>query len=332
VPRPHTSPPLIRHLVHSLRFPEEFALAVSGVQLTVDFLAPQSRPTLVEQYQTPEWTLDFHKAHVRARVNGPLPRGWASLGLMRAPVPAMWYGASAQPGSLACTPPGTAIDGWFSPGFSCLAVNLCAERWEQCRQLAGAERVEFGSVRLVQLPADAMLRLEEEIRATRELLRLAARDAALATAALKRAEDLALHIGTCAWELSDQPRPMRTSWQNRVRLARRAEAWMRSNLGELLRVPELCQVLRVSRRELEYAFRTVWGESPRDFLHSLRLNAIRRELCRGRRAVTEVALEHGIMHLGRFSGAYRQLFSEAPSATLPRDRAATIRQPNPRGR
>ena len=81
----HSIAPTFRHLVHRLSDPEQFGIAVSGVNLTVDFLAPQKMPTRVEQFQAPEWTLDFHEAHVKARVYGPLPPGWVSLGLMASP-------------------------------------------------------------------------------------------------------------------------------------------------------------------------------------------------------------------------------------------------------
>ena len=38
------------------------------------------------------------------------------------------------------------------------------------------------------------------------------------------------------------------------------------------------------------------------------------------RSVTEVALDHGFMHLGRFSEAYRKRFGELPSQTWKRHR------------
>lgn len=98
----------------------------------------------MEQFQTPGWALDFHEEHVKARVIGPLPPGWASFGLMRSPVESSWYGCPARRGVLACTPPGEIIDGHISPGFQCLAVNFPPAVWERGRLLAGVERADFG--------------------------------------------------------------------------------------------------------------------------------------------------------------------------------------------
>jgi AraC family ethanolamine operon transcriptional activator len=84
-------------------------------------------------------------------------------------------------------------------------------------------------------------------------------------------------------------------------------------------MPEVCLALRVSRRELEYAFRWTFDQSPRDCLQTLRLNAVRRHLLRakaGETSILSVAHEHGLTHLGRFSANYRALFGERPVETL----------------
>ena len=82
-----------------------------------------------------------------------------------------------------------------------------------------------------------------------------------------------------------------------------------------VQIPDVCTALKVSRRELEYAFRSTFDQSPRDFLQALRLNAIRRELLRCDTPIIDVAYQHGMTHLGRFAASYRQLSGEKPSQT-----------------
>lgn len=316
--------------MHHFSDPEQFGIAVSGVNLTADFLAPQKVPTRVEQFQTPGWAFDFHEAHVKARVFGPLPPGWVSLGLMRSPAASSWRGIAAGRGMLVCNPPGEAIDGCITPGFSCMSVNVPVAVWEQCRKLAGIERPALGGFVAFDLPPPLYAHIERRLRATRQLLRTAAVSPPAAAFAAREAADFATHLVTTAWELSATAEPPRDSFRNRMRLARRAEAWMRAHLAAPVRIPDVCSALRVSRRELEYAFRTAFDQSPRDFLQALRLNAIRHALRRAETPVIQVALDHGITHLSRFAAQYRGLFGENPSGTRGAWAAASL-QPGENG-
>lgn len=307
-----------RHLVHRLRDPDEFGSALSGARLVADFFDRQALPTRVEQFQTPGWTLDFHEAHVKARICGPLAPGWGSLGLMRAPVEASWHGQAAGQGVLVWTPPGESLDGFIAPGFTSLAVNVPVAVWEQCRVLAGVERPAFGGVIALTLPPPLYFRIERQLRSIRHLLRTAGASPKLGLAAARAAADFATQMVTLAWELAALAPLEGDSLRNRRRIVRRAEDWMRAHLGEPFRIPDVCLALRVSRRELEYAFRTVFDQSPRDFLQTLRLNAIHRTLCRADAAglsLFDLAFAHGMTHPSRFAAHYRALFGESPSET-----------------
>lgn len=219
---------------------------------------------------------------------------------------------------LICNPPGEGIDGRIAPGFECMSVNVPRALWEQCRVLAGVETTNFGGVRVHQLTSGIYAGIERRLRATHDLLRTANTPEMVRLAA-REAEDFTVQMATLAWQLSAAPEPPRNdSLRNRTRLARRAEAWMREHLAESVQVTDACLALRVSRRELEYAFRWSFDASPRDFLQALRLNAIRRALqsgAVGQDSVSRLALDHGITHFGRFAAHYRALFGENPSET-----------------
>lgn len=86
-----------------------------------------------------------------------------------------------------------------------------------------------------------------------------------------------------------------------------------------LKIAELAQRISVCERTLRRAFQSCYGLSPLEYLRIHRLHqarAVLRATCTDRTTVTQVAFECGFWDLGRFAGAYRQLFGELPSQTL----------------
>lgn len=306
----------IRHAAHRLSDPGEFSVAVSGGSLVADFFAKQGSPARIEQFQTPLWSLDFQETDVKAHIHCPLPADWASVGLMRSPVTSSWYGWQASAGVLMCNPPGAAIDGCIVPGFRCLTISVPAALWEKCGKLAGCGSEEFGTVSAVHLPPSVYDDFERRLSHVMPLLRGALTCPEVMPTALHETTELITDIITTAWELSRKATIAPVSHRNRTRLAHRADEWMREHLGEPVQVPEVCLALGVSRRELEYAFRLTFDQSPRDFLQALRLNAVRRSLMTADAggSLIHVAFDHGITHLGRFAENYRALFGENPSS------------------
>jgi AraC-like DNA-binding protein len=296
--------------------PDGFGDAVSGAHLIVDFQRRQERPSHVEQFQTTHWGLDFGIAQARTRVHGVLVGGWASLCIMRGHAPAQWNSQAGERGSLACLPPGEELDGRTEPGFTWLTVAVPPEVWTQCRALAGAgEERDVERFAAHRLPAPLFAQMERSLLTAHRLLRERIAAPACEQPDLADITAFTRDCFTTACELAIRRPPPRDSLRNRARLARRADAWMRDHLSESLRMPKICLALRVSRRELEYAFRTVFDQSPRDYLQMLRLNAIRRALRHSSDPVIRVAYDHGITHLSRFAAHYRAIFGESPSET-----------------
>lgn len=102
------------------------------------------------------------------------------------------------------------------------------------------------------------------------------------------------------------------------RVMRRAEEFMRANLGAPLMIEEIASAAGTSVRSLQAAFRASHGCGPMTVLRDLRLERAWEELSNpgaGTR-VTDVATGLGFFHLGRFSEHYRKKFGCAPVETL----------------
>lgn len=307
--------PLFRHSRRVITEPDDFGDAVTGIDLSVDFQRRQERASHVEQFQSKEWALDYGEANVRTRVRGVLRDGWASFCLTLGSGEAVWNGQHAGTGSLCLLPPGEELDGRTTSDFTWLTAAVPPEVWERCLALAGCED---GSCRLtvLNLTDNVLNSIIHRSRASKIQLSRSSGAPAQARMAAEEAAALVLDAFTTACEQVRGIPPAYGSMRNRARLARLADAWMREHLGSRMQVPDLCLALRVSRRELEYAFRTVYDISPRDHFETLRLNAIRRALLTGRDdSVTTIAYAHGVNHLSRFAARYHSLFGENPSET-----------------
>lgn len=92
--------------------------------------------------------------------------------------------------------------------------------------------------------------------------------------------------------------------------------FIEENLTEDIAIEQLISVARVSERSLYTLFERQIGLTPRDYIRQRKLERVHEALqSASARSVTEVALDHGFLHLGRFSEAYRKRFGELPSQT-----------------
>lgn len=99
---------------------------------------------------------------------------------------------------------------------------------------------------------------------------------------------------------------------------RRAETFIEAQFMLPLRLSDIAGAAGVPVRTLHDAFVRFRGLSPMQFVREWRLERARALLLgRGSAArVSDVALECGFMHFGRFAQAYRCRFGESPSQTL----------------
>ncbi|GGU48640.1 transcriptional regulator [Pseudomonas laurentiana] len=96
-----------------------------------------------------------------------------------------------------------------------------------------------------------------------------------------------------------------------------------ANLNQDISIVQLMNVARVSERTLYSLFERHAGLSPKGYVRQRkleRIHAVLQDPASSVRNVTEIALDYGFLHLGRFAESYRQRFGELPSVTFKRYR------------
>lgn len=91
---------------------------------------------------------------------------------------------------------------------------------------------------------------------------------------------------------------------------------MVDTLGRSVSIAELCLAAHVSERRLRSAFHDTFGRPPSEFFRIRLLSRARARLQAGGQSVTQVALDLGFNHLGRFAQQYARQFGEHPRHTL----------------
>ena len=93
------------------------------------------------------------------------------------------------------------------------------------------------------------------------------------------------------------------------------------NLKQDISLEQLAQLAHMSPRSLYALFDKHLGTTPKHYIRQRKLERVRACLSdpvARVRNVTEVALDYGFLHLGRFSESYKSAFGELPSDTLRR--------------
>lgn len=106
-----------------------------------------------------------------------------------------------------------------------------------------------------------------------------------------------------------------------LRSVRRAQDFLHSRVTEPLSLADVCQHLGESARALQLAFKQDTGQSPMAYLRDLRIDRVRETLLQAdhpaRATVSQVAAQHGFLHLGAFRCAVSQALrrTSRPDAT-----------------
>jgi len=106
----------------------------------------------------------------------------------------------------------------------------------------------------------------------------------------------------------------------KARAARKARDFIDAHADEAPTIQDACRTAGVSWRTLNYAFREIFGVTPKQYLQATRLDGVRKELHRKGPAstVTDIANDWGFWHMGQFAADYKRQFGELPSETVRR--------------
>jgi AraC-like DNA-binding protein len=300
--------------------PDELSGVASNVELKVDVLsrgAVPSRTWHVQYQDRSNLDLTELNAHVRAS-GGFNPDGLAIVSVARTSG-ATICGAPMDKAAVLVIPGGVEITAGIKPGFRYAAVIIPTALWLEAQETATgmmpAAPTVPAAVRLDQGRAqdfkERLSRLLDHVAASPRTEEVPPRPSALLE-----------HVGFIAEAFAtpgDAEVRLDRSLRRRLQQAWAAQDFIAAHIHEDIPIMRLCQEIGVSRRQLEYAFRTAFDVAPHEFIGRMRLNEVRRRLMTARRrglTIADVAFDTGITHLGRFSAAYRRLFGESPRVTF----------------
>jgi AraC-like DNA-binding protein len=102
-------------------------------------------------------------------------------------------------------------------------------------------------------------------------------------------------------------------------IAKRAEEYISEYYRDAVHIEDICRATGVGLRTLQRCIREYFDVTVTELVESVRMDAAHRELSALRpeeSTVTQIALDNGFTHLGRFSVAYRERYGETPSEHL----------------
>ena len=102
-------------------------------------------------------------------------------------------------------------------------------------------------------------------------------------------------------------------------IAKKAEEYIYEHFRDAVHIEDICREARVGLRTLQRCVREYFDVTVTELVEGVRMEAAHRELSVLQpkdSTVTQVALDNGFSHLGRFSVAYRERYGETPSERL----------------
>lgn len=234
--------------------------------------------------------------------------------------PILHTGTEVSPNEIVCYAPGSEHHYRTSTSYQCGGMSLSREDFAGFGKIfAGRELTAPAATRVLRPPPALMSRLLNLHKAAGDLAETAPEILAHPEVARALEQELVRTMMACLSDPVTEER-YRVS-RPRLPIMPRFEQMLEEHADEPLYLAEVCAAIGVSDRTLRLHCQEQLGMSPHRYLWLRRMNVVRRALSLAdptAKTVTEIANDHGFAELGRFAGAYRNLFGESPSMTLRR--------------
>jgi len=257
---------------------------------------------------------------------GSTPPGVRTFGLIDAGVTGVrWCGREATDGSLLVFDPGGAYEAFSEPDFSANTISISEDHLRRVAEVLGRPEIEEALTHhesLLRIDPESVTDLRRRLRRVHRATRR--RPTAAGRSLLEKEMGFEIPARLVAALCSGKYEDRCSISPLRLRAATRARDFIDAQAGRAPTVQEVCRVAGVSWRTLDYAFRELFGVTPKEYLQAVRLEGVRRRLLRdgpGSR-IADAANDWGFWHLGQFASDYRRMFCELPSETLGRTRTS----------
>ena len=264
----------------------------------------------------------FTRAKLGRRLlqKGATPSGLITFGLLADPdISIHWRNLDIYGDRLFIFPPGGELHSISQPDFDVFALSLSEETLNRtCHALELPDfRTLVDDNEVFNCHPQSMLLLRKWLQKTGLGLANSAPAAGSSMRLQQLEEELARRlIATLAESRDPMQQP---AMRKRDTALQVAVDFIVESDSPVTSIRELCAIANVSERTLEYAFRERFGQSPKTFILTHRLNSVRKML---RHAdpdadrIHEIAGHQEFFHMGQFASDYKRLFRELPSETL----------------
>ena len=304
-----------------IRDADSYGAVLSEADLEISQLEPGCLSGRHVRLGLPGGQFSYVDTSKQLRGNGTFSNQWTLSVILGTTTPSRQHGIEVRAGSLVIHRPGVEHDGVYGGNFkvACFTVRdevLASQFPQLAPHVQDAMRLPWS---VFEPPANSRLKITEHFAEAAAIIQSDPKVRNSPTAVATFEEEL---VGEFL-EAVEQQFPARSlgAEQRAAAMVRELDQYVHKSRMVNSSVAELCTACEVPRRTLNRAFQNALGMGPATYLRRVRLNGVRRALQQrssGSTTVTDVALEFGFWHLGRFAEQYHELFGESPHKTLHR--------------